>query len=51
MIKPVYKSRHRERSARMREIRIRSPVATDLGRDSSIAKRSVKGVSVMGPQI
>ena len=51
MIKPVYKSRHRERSARMREIGIRSPVASDLGRDSSIAKRSVIDVSVIGPRI
>ena len=45
-----------ERSPRMREIGVRSPVATDrwkevkTGSDSSTAKRSSTGVSVTGPQ-
>ena len=41
-----------ERSPRVREIRVRSPVATDLSRknsnESSTAKRSATGVSVTG---
>ena len=43
-----------ERSPRMREIGVPSPVATDLvvktGSDSSTAKRSATGVSVTGPR-
>ena len=47
-----------ERSPRMREIGVRSPVATDLSRkkllktgsDSSTSKRSALGVSVTGPR-
>ena len=44
-----------ERSPRMREIGVRPTVATDLcvksGSESSSAKCSTTGVSVMGPQI
>ena len=43
-----------ERLPHMREIGVRSPVATDLSRktgsDSSTAKRSATGVSVTGPR-
>lgn len=37
-----------ERSSSMREIAVLTPVATELGRDSSIARLSASGVNVMG---
>ena len=39
-----------ERLPRVREIGVRSKVATDLIRDRSTAKRSATGVSVTGPR-
>ena len=39
-----------DRSPRMQEIGVQSPVRTDFNYNSSTAKRSTTGASVTGPQ-